>query len=306
MAGTAETPGGCEASRVGHAWAKVNLYLHVLGRRPDGYHEIDSLIVRAGTGDRLDFTPAGDLALAVDGPFADAVPAGEDNLVLRAARALAEATGVAAGAHIGLHKALPPAAGLGGGSTDAAAALEGLSALWGVAPETRVLRRIALALGADLPVCLFHRPAFVGGIGELIDRAPPLPPAWLVLVNPGVPLPTAEVYAARQGSFSAPGRWTAVLPDAQALADMLADLDNDLEPAARSLAPAVGAVLARLSEAEGVLLARLSGSGATCFALFAAAAEAEAAAGAIAVERADWWVATAPVLHGPVTRPWDG
>jgi 4-diphosphocytidyl-2-C-methyl-D-erythritol kinase len=305
LSAPAETPGQDPVPWTGHAWAKVNLYLHILGRRPDGYHEIDSLIVFAGVGDGLAIAPGEGLSLEIDGPFAGAVPAGEDNLVLRAARALAEASGVAAGARITLHKALPAAAGLGGGSADAAVALRGLSALWGVTPKAGALQRIALALGADVPVCLFGRPAFVGGVGEAIERAPPLPPAWLVLVNPGVPLRTAEVFAAREGTFSAPGRWSAALPDARALAEMLADLENDLEPAARGLAPAVEAVLARLAEAEGALLARLSGSGATCFALFAAAGQAEAVAAAIAAERADWWVTAAPILHGPLSGPWD-
>jgi 4-diphosphocytidyl-2-C-methyl-D-erythritol kinase len=292
------------------AWAKVNLYLHVIGRRADGYHDIDSLIVFAGVGDRLVLAPAAELTLRVEGPFAGSVPAGEENLVLRAARRLAAAAGVSSGASIVLHKALPAAAGLGGGSADAAAVLNGLAGLWELAPgepgeREALLAGVARGLGADLPVCRFGRPAFVGGIGQTITRAPPLPAAWLVLVNCGLPLPTAAVYHARVGVFSSPGRWTGVLNDIAALAEALTERRNDLEAPALALAPAVAEVLARLKACPGVRLARLSGSGATCFGLFGTAAEAEAAAGAIAADRPDWWVAAAPMLHGPVRRPWE-
>jgi 4-diphosphocytidyl-2-C-methyl-D-erythritol kinase len=297
------------------AWAKVNLYLHVTGRhvtdgRPDGYHEIDSLIVFAGIGDRLSLAPAAALTLRVEGPFAGSVPAGEENLVMRGARALAAAAGSSAGASIVLHKTLPAAAGLGGGSADAAAALDGLARLWDLAPgrpgeREAVVARIASGLGADVPVCRFGRPAFVGGIGQTIARAPPLPPVWLVLVNCGLALSTAEVYGARAGAFSAPGRWARVLTDAGALAETLRARRNDLERPALAMAPAVGEVLARLNDCPGVRLARLSGSGATCFGLFETEAEAEAAAGAIAADRPDWWLTAAPMLHGPVLRPWE-
>ncbi len=284
------------------AWAKVNLYLHVTGRRPDGYHELDSLIVFAGLADSLTLQAAEALSLEVAGPFAAAVPPGPENLVLRAARALAEALEIAPAAAIRLEKRLPVAAGLGGGSADAAAALDGLCRLWGRSPSRSRLEEIALDLGADVPVCLYGRPAFVGGVGERVERAPPLPPAWLVLVNPGVPLATAEVFAARTGDFSVSCRWRETLPDVQALADELAALENDLEAPARALAPEVDAVLARLAETPGVLLARLSGSGATCFGLCASAEAARAAAAALAAEQPGWWVAAAPLLHGPLDR----
>lgn len=297
-----ELPAAAVAAR--YAWAKVNLYLHVCGRRRDGRHEIDSLIVFVGIADHLSFEPARGLSVGVDGPFAESLPKGAGNLVLRAAQTLAEACAPGAGAHVRLTKRLPVAAGLGGGSADAAATLEGLAALWGRAPPPAAMPDIALRLGADVPVCLYGRPAFVGGIGEVIERAPPLPPAWLVLVNPGVPLATSRVFAARDGAFAAPGRWTSALPDVGALADVLAGLANDLEAPARALAPDIDSVLARLTRTPDVLLARLSGSGATCFGLFAGPDEARAAAAGIAAERADWWVAAAPVLHGPSARPW--
>jgi len=286
------------------AWAKINLYLHVLARRDDGYHELDSLVVFAGVGDRLVFAPNDDLTLEIDGRFGAALSAGDDNLVLRAARALAVTCGVRAGAGIRLEKQLPLAAGIGGGSADAAATLDGLVALWGLAPAPGLLARLARDLGADVPVCCFGRPAFVGGIGEWIERAPALPPAWFVLVNPGVPLDTARVFRARQGGFSAPARWPEVLGDAAALAERLAACRNDLEAPARALAPIVDKVLETLGGAAGCLLARLSGSGATCFGLFATRAAALDAAAAIAARQPDWWVVPAPLLHGKLERPW--
>jgi 4-diphosphocytidyl-2-C-methyl-D-erythritol kinase len=284
------------------AWAKLNLYLHVTGRRPDGYHEIDSLIVFAGLGDRLRITLADGLELEVSGPFGASVPRDRENLALRAAERLAEACRPQAGARIALEKHLPVAAGLGGGSSDAAAVLNGLAELWRAEVPARTLDEIALDLGVDVPVCRYGRPAFVAGIGEQIARAPPLPAAWFVLANPGADLATADVFAARAGDFSAPGRWTALLPNPRALAERLAGLGNDLEAPARALVPEVSEVLARIGELPDVLLARMSGSGATCYGLFAGAAAARDGAAALAAGRPDWWVRVAPLLHGPLDR----
>jgi 4-diphosphocytidyl-2-C-methyl-D-erythritol kinase len=284
------------------AWAKVNLYLHVTGRRPDGYHEVDSLIVFAGIGDRIEISASDRLDLRVSGPLAAAVPQDEQNLGFRAAQALSEACGPAGGARIELEKHLPVAAGLGGGSADAAAVLAGLSEHWHSALPRPSRQEIALGLGADVPVCLYGRPAFVAGIGERLTRAPPLPPAWLVLVNPGVALATAEVFAARRGGFSGPGRWSETLPDLPALADRLAGLSNDLEGPARALAPEIDQALDLIGHVPEVLLARMSGSGATCFGLFASRDGARNAAAAIGSERPDWWVRVAPLLHGPLDR----
>ena len=275
--------------------AKVNLYLHVTGRRADGYHVLDSLVAFAGVSDALVLRPAADLSLAVDGPFAAAVPAGSGNLVLQAARRLAEAGGVRAGAAIGLTKRLPVGAGLGGGSADAAAALRGLSSLWGLGPADADLAEIAARLGADVPVCLAGRAAFVGGAGERLSPAPDLPPAWLVLVNPGPALATAAVFAERSGAFSEAARFAEAPADAAALALLLAGRRNDLGAPARALVPATGQVLAALAAAAGALLARLSGSGATCFALFAEAAAATKAARTLARRHAAWWVKAAPL-----------
>ncbi len=275
--------------------AKVNLYLHVLGRRADGLHLLDSLVVFVGIADSLSARPARDLTLAIDGPFADRLDAAEDNLVLRAARRL-RSLGGDGGAAIRLTKHLPVAAGIGGGSADAAAALKALSGLWGLAPAPAQLAAMAAELGADVPVCLSCAPAFVGGIGEAIEPAPALPPAHLVLVNPGRALPTAAVFEARTGDYSGPGRWRAPPRDAAALADRLRPLGNGLADAAIGLMPEIAEVLRALGAAPACLLARMSGSGATCFGLFVTREDAEAAASGIAARHPGWWVAPAPLL----------
>lgn len=261
--------------------AKINLALHVLGRRADGYHLLDSLVAFAGVGDVLRAEPSDGLTLRLAGPFAPALAAEADNLVLRAARALAEAAGVAPGARLTLEKHLPVASGIGGGSADAAATLRVLQRLWGVALAPDRLAALALRLGADVPVCLSSRPARMGGIGERLDPAPALPECGLLLANPGVAVSTPAVFRARTGDFSAPLALPAAWPDAAAMAADLAGMGNDLEAPAVALCPQVGELLAALRRA-GCLLARMSGSGATCFALFPTPGEAAAAAPAFA------------------------
>ena len=281
------------------AWAKVNLTLHVTGRRSDGYHELDSLIVFAGVGDEVEVAPADDLTLDVGGPFAAALAADDTrsgNLVLRAAAALRARFAVRAGAGLRLIKNLPVAAGVGGGSADAAAALKALDALWDLGAAPSELAALGAALGADMPVCLIGRPSFVGGIGERIEPAPALPPAWLVLANPGVPLATARVFAERAGPFSAPRRRPGALRDAGALAEWLARGGNDLEAPARRLVPEIADLLASLSASPDCLLARMSGSGATCFGLYAERTAAERAARAVTAAHPVWWVKAAPIL----------
>lgn len=286
--------------------AKVNLTLHVTGRRADGYHLLDSLVVFAGVHDVLTIAPGEGLRLEVGGPHGGVLgPMAGDNIILRAARALAEATGCTAGAHITLHKVLPVAAGVGGGSADAAAALLGLCRLWGVSlPEPEMLA-LAGRMGADVPVCLRGRATTVGGVGEHLSDAPPLPAAWLVLVNPGVPLSTPAVFKARSGPFSDPAPLVGAVSDAAALAAALAARRNDLTDAALSLAPEIGVVLAALSALPGCLLARMSGSGATCWGLFPTEAEAHAAARTLHTQHAGWWTAAAPLLAetNPFTTP---
>ncbi len=280
--------------------AKINLYLHVVGRRADGYHRLDGLVAFAGVADTVTVRPADELSLSVTGAHAEALAAtpADDNLVLRAARLLRAESGVRAGAAIGLDKALPVAAGLGGGSADAAATLRALAALWRIAPAPEDLARLGLELGADVPVCLGGRAAFVGGIGEQIEPAPTLPPARLVLVNPGIALATKAVYAALGDAVSRPARFAGAPPDTGALAALLAERANDLEAPARRLLPAVEEARAALAAEPGCLLARMSGSGATCFGLFAAAAEADAAARRIAALHRGWWLAAAPLVNG--------
>jgi 4-diphosphocytidyl-2-C-methyl-D-erythritol kinase len=270
--------------------AKVNLYLHVTGRRADGYHELDSLVAFADIGDRLFAAAAARLSLSLGGPEAGSLAGlGADNLVLRAARRLAERSGVTAGAALHLEKNLPVAAGLGGGSSDAAAALKALAALWRLPPERTA--DAATGLGADVPVCLYGRPAWVGGIGERIAPAPGLPRAGILLANPRIALPTAAVFAARRGAFSPAGRFAPMPANARELAAALAPRRNDLTAAAVGLVPEIGAVLARLASLPDVLLARMSGSGATCFALFADRLAAERAGLALAAAMPGWWCA---------------
>jgi len=270
--------------------AKVNLCLHVTGRRADGYHLIDSLVVFADVGDRVTVRASETTGLRVTGPRAGEVPRDGHNLVLRAA-ALHDPPVAAA---ITLDKRLPVAAGLGGGSADAAACLLALSRLSGRAlPDVASLAR----LGADLPVCVAGHPARMQGIGERIARLAGLPPFRLVLVHPGAAVATGAVYAALARHDNSPmpdplPSW----PDAAALAGWLAGQRNDLEPPARAHAPAIDDALAALAACPGCLLARMSGSGATCFGLFAEAPAARAAAAQIAAARPDWWVAAAAPL----------
>lgn len=266
--------------------AKVNLHLHVTGRRADGYHLLDSLVVFAAIADRLDGAPAGGLSLSITGPEAGALSPGPDNLVLRAARALAQAAGVPARAALTLVKALPVASGIGGGSADAAAALRLCARLWGVRLSPARMAEIALSLGADVPACLASQPARMGGIGDALSAAPVLPPIGLLLANPRVAVATPAVFGARRGGVRPPAALPGGWDDAQAMARDLALLSNDLQDAAVSLCPPIAEVLAALSALPGVLLARMSGSGATCFALLNDRDAARAAAGLLPAE---WW-----------------
>ena len=276
--------------------AKINLYLHVVGRRSDGYHLLDSLVAFAGIGDTIEAAPGETLSLSIDGPFAEGLGDAEDNLVLRAAHALAAAAGRPPAVQIHLTKRLPIASGIGGGSADAAATLIALARLWRLDLDAAALAAIGLALGADVPVCVHGRSAFFAGIGERVTPAPALPPAWLVLANPGIALPTPHVFKARTGGFSEPGRFVGAPADAAELACVLKARNNDLTAAAVGLAPVIGTVLAEFEALPGALLARMSGSGATCFALFAEQREAQGAASAVRARRPEWWVAAAPLL----------
>ena len=277
--------------RVFRAPAKVNLTLHILGRRDDGYHELDSLVAFAGVGDRLGFAPGGPLALDVVGPTAQAAGLQSDNLVLRAARALAERV---AGLRLGrfaLYKQLPVAAGLGGGSSDAAAALRALAWANGLALTDSRLADAARATGADVPVCLDPRARRMGGIGEVLSAPLQLAPLAAVLVNPRAASPTPAVFAAL--GF-ARGRSSGQAAFAERLdGDVFAALGrgrNDMQASAERLTPAVGQTLTALGEAGEARLVRMSGSGATCFALYADRHAAARAAARLRRMRPDWWV----------------
>jgi len=264
--------------------------------------------------------PDAELSLSVDGPFADALIGEDNNLVLRAARALAalrdagragsppsfprkrESRNLHAvpapvdarprrydeqGAQLRLTKNLPVASGIGGGSADAAAALRGLCRLWAIAPDPMELASLALSLGADVPACLRSQPARMGGIGEQLTPSPVLPDCGIVLVNPGVRVATSDVFRARRGEFTAPALLPSTWPDAATMAADLGRMRNDLEQPAVDLCPAIASALSALQGEPGCLLARMSGSGATCFGLFDNPAAAERAAAG--VSRSGWW-----------------
>jgi 4-diphosphocytidyl-2-C-methyl-D-erythritol kinase len=274
--------------------AKVNLTLRVLGRRADGYHDIESLVAFADIGDRLTLTPGNALTLTVVGPGTAQTGAEADNLVIKAANALtARVPGLRAGA-FRLEKNLPVAAGLGGGSADAAAVLRLLAQTNNLAPDDPRLHDAARATGADVPVCLDPRPRVMRGIGEILSAPLPLPRLAALLVNPGVAVPTKLVFSGWKPSANAPRPAERVaLPKMQneeQLLDWLASEANDLEAPAIALAPAIAEVLVSLRAAAGCRLARMSGSGATCFALFSSAAESGAASKKLHTQFPDWWV----------------
>lgn len=268
------------------AYAKVNLWLNVVGRRDDGYHLLESLVAFVDLADAVAVRPGRVLSLEIDGPYGAALAAERDNLVLKAARRLAEHVGRPAHAEIHLTKRIPLAAGLGGGSTDAAAALRELVELWGVSLSEQGLLEIGRVLGADVPMCLYGRTALASGVGERLTPAPALPSAAILLVNPGAALATRDVFAARTGAFSQsipPSRsWSSVSD----LAQDMARHGNDLTDAATSLCPAIGDVLAALRTARQARYAGMSGSGATCFAIFDSVDAARSAAASLP---AAWW-----------------
>jgi 4-diphosphocytidyl-2-C-methyl-D-erythritol kinase len=273
--------------------AKVNLTLRVIGRRRDGYHNLESLVAFAGVGDRLEFVPGGPLALEVTGPFAAIVGSPAGNLVLKAARALELLSAGLVLGRFALTKELPVAAGLGGGSADAAAALRLIARANGLARDDARLMAAARATGADVPVCVDPRPRVMGGIGEVLSQPLDLPALPAVLVNPGVALATKDVFAAFAAAPRRSGFDVNIVRSIAATAaviDALAGATNDLEPAAMSLCPPVADVLAALRATPGCRLARMSGSGATCFGLYASEGEAATAAQAVAQAHRDWWV----------------
>lgn len=296
----AADPGAALATR---ARAKVNLTLDVLGRRADGYHELHSLVAFAATGDLLTLVPEQHLSLTIDGPEAAGLAPGRDNLVLRAALALAAETGPLRWGAFHLVKRLPVASGIGGGSADAAAALRLLARANAIAQDDPALLRVAAGIGADVPVCLASRARLMAGIGERLGPPLRLPPLFALLVNPHVPVETAAVFrtlglqtgqAVEAGpaglGHSAAASAAAEAPTSAELLRRLADSGNALESPAMRVAPVIASVLSQLRALPGCRLARMSGSGATCFALFDDCRASAAAGRVLKSLRPDWWI----------------
>ena len=279
--------------------AKLNLYLHVLGQRPDGYHLLDSLVIFADVGDVVRVESAAALALEITGPFADDLAATdpENNLVLRAARSLASHGGIQPTAAITLEKNLPVAGGIGGGSSDAAATLHALNARWGLNMPDDELAALGLEIGADVPACLAAQTLYMAGAGEQIQLAPSIPPVALVLVGPNAPLSTPDVFNAFNAKWSEPGQ-LGPTDTTEDFVQELASRRNDLQAPAIALQPAIGQVLESLGGEHGCLLARMSGSGSVCFGIFGSFNAAEIAAASIARQQPEWWVVATESVEG--------
>ena len=267
--------------------AKINLFLHVGDKRADGFHPLQSLAVFTGLGDFLAIETASGLSLTLEGPFAKGLEAESDNLVLRAARALG-----GKGAKLTLTKNLPVASGIGGGSADAAAALRGLNRLWNCGKDSTAQCEIAAVLGSDIPVCVLSTPCFMEGRGEILRAPESMPRLPMLLVNPRVAVPTKDVFAALQTrsgvDMTLPrGRFR----DTADLLRFLETTRNDLEAPALALQPGIGVVLTAIAALPGALLTRMSGSGATCFGIFADDACCARAAQILKEAAPGWWVA---------------
>ena len=272
--------------------AKVNLTLEIKGKREDGYHELESLVLFADFGDQLSYSPADRFSLAVSGPFSDALASGS-NLVEKTAHAYAEAFRTSRAAAFQLVKHLPVAAGLGGGSADAAAALRLLRDANGVPEDLSELIPLAREIGADVPCCLTSRGAIMTGVGEKLHMLSPIPPIPALLVNPMRPLATRDVFRALNAGPLVKTAQELNVPVFATPDDVVAYADarrNDLEPAARALLPEIDEIFANLASMNGVRLVRLSGSGPTCFALFTTITEAQEAAAELSLDCPDWWV----------------
>ena len=281
--------------------AKINLYLHIVGRHANGQHLLDSLIAFADIHDTLYLTTSPELSLEIDGPFAYQLTSEPNNLVLQAARKLARLCDVTKGAQLQLTKNLPVASGIGGGSSDAAAVLKGLIQLWKVQPSNQDLQDLALGLGADVPACLNGQTAFISGVGEIISEPKPLPLCFIVLVNSGTLISTQSVFKIQmklQSSFSKPGRFDFSPENLHEFVSILKTCHNDLDQAAQVLCPEIGQVLSELRNSAGSLLTRMSGSGATCFALFSDHEEATEASLDLKLRHPNWWIKAGSLNSG--------
>ena len=277
--------------------AKVNFFLHITGKRADGYHLLDSLVAFTDFGDTVTLRKAADLQLSTEGPFAQKLQQDNaDNLVIRAAKLLQMHSGCNKGAHITLQKNIPIGAGLGGGSSDAAATLLGLSQLWDLKISHHELAALALQLGSDVPVCLMRGVAQIQGIGEQISPIS-VPPDFegygILLVNPLLPLLTADVYRKFAGAFSAPLQLPATIS-----LSILQETSNALEEPAKLMLPVISKIIGSIAASPQCLLARMSGSGATCFGLYKNMADAEAAMKMIQQNHPQWWVQVASWFKG--------
>lgn len=285
--------------------AKINLFLHITGRLDNGYHTLDSLVVFADIGDRVEIEPAPDFQFRVQGPFASGFSAKEldaspnsSNLIVQAAWTLSRAAQKVPNIRVTLTKNLPLASGIGGGSADAAAVIWGLLEWWGLSSQAHYLPGLMARLGADVMVCLPCKPARVRGIGDVLDPGPVMPEIPVVLVHPGKACPTAAVFSHFSGKFKEPCPMPGSLETFDDLISFLKKQDNDLLGAARRTVPEIDNVISTLSVQKECGIAQMSGAGATCFGLFRTEDAAQAAAKVIAAENPDWWVKT-----GWINRP---
>lgn len=265
--------------------AKLNLFLHITGKRADGYHLLESLVAFTNYGDVLDIEPSDNLILSITGEFADSLSADENNLVMRAAKLLRERENVNAGAHITLHKNLPIGSGFGGGSSDAAATLNALAQFWDISFDAS----IAMELGSDVLVCIASRPAYMRGVGEQLMPVRLKAPLHVVLLHPRTPLLTADVYRHFSGDFTAPMNLPAIIENNAQLLALLHSTHNALDSAAIAAMPSIAAMLAALDNTEHCLLSRMSGSGAGCFAFYETAGHAAKAAEYLKRTHIEWW-----------------
>jgi 4-diphosphocytidyl-2-C-methyl-D-erythritol kinase len=276
--------------------AKLNLFLHITGKRQDGYHLLQSVMIFVDVGDTMEFYPHDGFLIDAEGPFAGDLPPPGDNIVYHAARALSDSWGVPLSGGIQLYKNLPIASGVAGGSSNAATALLGLSKLWGLPDDRDRLHKIAVKLGADVPACLVKRPVWAEGIGEKMSPLPHMPPLHFVLVNPMVATPTAEVFARFRNRVTPPIQYSGRKKTMQEWISDLRLYRNDLTEAAIEVCPDISTVLAALRETPNCHLSRLSGSGATCFGIYDSPPAAQAAVNKLRQQHPRWWVTAANLI----------
>lgn len=277
--------------------AKINLFLHIVGKRSDGYHSLDSLVTFADIGDVISISPMDGFAFYIEGPMANSFDVGErsakpdsKNLVVRAVWSLARMTNRSPRFSITLGKNLPLGAGIGGGSADAAAVLWGLCRYWKVAPDMNMLRDLLMKLGADVPVCFESRTRFVAGAGENLSAPVTIPEIHAVLIHPRIRCNTKEIFKNYASAFNVPIDRPSGFKDQDSLITFLKTTQNELMPAAVRTAPEIRNALTQLEGTDGCRMARMSGSGSACFGLYATKGEAEKACADIKETNPDWWV----------------